>query len=97
MFAGTIGRSSPDVHFRIADDQGRELPIDAVGELQIKTPFIMNGYLDEPELTHLAFAGDFFRAETSRVCAKRNGGVRRSTRTFYQAERRSRRLDPITF
>ena len=61
MFAGTIGRSSPDVHFRIADDQGRELPIDAVGELQIKTPFIMNGYLDEPELTHLAFAGDFFR------------------------------------
>lgn len=74
MFSGTIGRSSPDVHFRIADDQGRELPIDAVGELQIKTPFIMNGYLDEPELTRAAFADDFFRTGDL-ACMRRNGMV----------------------
>jgi long-chain acyl-CoA synthetase len=74
MFAGTIGRSSPDVHFRIADDQGRELPIDAVGELQIKTPFIMNGYLDEREHTRAAFAGDFFRTGDL-ACMRRNGLV----------------------
>jgi acyl-CoA synthetase (AMP-forming)/AMP-acid ligase II len=61
MFAGTIGRPSADVHFRIADEQGCELPIEAVGELQVKTPFIMNGYLDEPELTRAAFVDDFFR------------------------------------
>ena len=60
-FAGAIGRCSPGVRFRIADDEGNELPIGEVGELQIKTPFIMNGYLDEPDLTRAAFADDFFR------------------------------------
>ncbi len=60
-FAETIGRPSPGVQFRIADDQGRKLPVNTTGELQIRTPFIMNGYLDEPELTRLAFAGGFFR------------------------------------
>jgi long-chain acyl-CoA synthetase len=29
--------------------------------LQIRTPFIMNGYLDEPELTRTAFSDGFFR------------------------------------
>jgi acyl-CoA synthetase (AMP-forming)/AMP-acid ligase II len=60
-FAGAIGRCSPGVRFRIADDEGNELPVGEVGELQIKTPFIMNGYLDEPDLTRAAFADDFFR------------------------------------
>jgi acyl-CoA synthetase (AMP-forming)/AMP-acid ligase II len=61
QFAGTIGHPSPRVQCRIADDQGRELPVNMVGELQICTPFVMNGYLDEPELTRAAFAGDYFR------------------------------------
>ena len=60
-FSGAIGRCSPRVRFRIADDAGNELPAGVVGELQIKTPFIMNGYLDEPDLTCAAFADDFFR------------------------------------
>ena len=60
-FAETIGHPSPHVQFRIADDRGRELPVDTTGELQIRTPFIMNGYLDEPEMTRAAFADGFFR------------------------------------
>jgi long-chain acyl-CoA synthetase len=32
-----------------------------IGELQIHTPFVMNGYLDESELTRAAFCGKFFR------------------------------------
>jgi long-chain acyl-CoA synthetase len=60
-FAGTIGRPGPGVQFRIADNQDRELPVNATGELQIRTPFAMNGYLDEPELTRAAFAGGYFR------------------------------------
>jgi long-chain acyl-CoA synthetase len=60
-FAGTIGRPGPKIQFRIADNEGGILPVDAIGELQIRTPFIMNGYLDEPELTRSAFAGGFFR------------------------------------
>jgi long-chain acyl-CoA synthetase len=61
QFAGTIGRPGPGVQFRIADDQGRELPVAAAGELQILTPFIMSGYLDEPDMTRGAFADGFFR------------------------------------
>jgi long-chain acyl-CoA synthetase len=60
-FAGTIGRPGPGIQFRIADEQNRELPVDAAGELQIRTPFAMNGYLDEPELTGAAFADGYFR------------------------------------
>jgi long-chain acyl-CoA synthetase len=60
-FAETIGHPSPQVKFRIADDYNRELPVQAVGELQIRTPFIMNGYLDESEMTRAAFADGFFR------------------------------------
>jgi long-chain acyl-CoA synthetase len=61
QFAETIGRPGPGVQFRIADDQGCELPANTAGELQIRTPFIMNGYLDEPEMTRSAFADRFFR------------------------------------
>ncbi len=61
LFAETIGHPGPHVRIRIADDEGRELPVNTVGELQIQTPFIMNGYLDEPEMTRAAFADGFFR------------------------------------
>jgi acyl-CoA synthetase (AMP-forming)/AMP-acid ligase II len=60
--AGTIGQTGPGVRFRIADANGIETPVDTTGELQIDTPFIMSGYLDEPELTRAAFAGRFFRS-----------------------------------
>ncbi|HTV27089.1 MAG TPA: fatty acid--CoA ligase family protein, partial [Xanthobacteraceae bacterium] len=60
-FAGTIGYPGPEVQFRIADDQGCVLPIKHIGELQIRTPFIMNGYLDEPELTRSIFIEGYFR------------------------------------
>jgi acyl-CoA synthetase (AMP-forming)/AMP-acid ligase II len=61
-FAGTIGHPSTGVQIRIADEQGRELPVGSVGELQIRTPFGMNGYLDDPDLTRGAFAGEYFRS-----------------------------------
>jgi long-chain acyl-CoA synthetase len=60
-FAGSIGRPTPGVSFRIADDQGRTLSPNQVGELQIRTPFLMSGYLDQPELTRAAFCEDFLR------------------------------------
>ncbi len=48
---GSIGRPTEGVTFRIAP----------AGELQIRTPFGMLGYLDEPQLTESAFADDYFR------------------------------------
>lgn len=48
---GSIGRPSPNVQFRIADD----------GELLIRSPYLMKGYLDEPALTAAAYRDGWFR------------------------------------
>jgi enoyl-CoA hydratase/carnithine racemase len=40
-YAGCIGRPSPNVRYRIVGDDG---------ELQISSPYLMSGYLDEPQL-----------------------------------------------
>jgi len=58
---GCIGRPTPSVSFCIADDQGRDVSMNEIGELQIHTPFVMNGYLDQPELTKAVFCGEFLR------------------------------------
>jgi long-chain acyl-CoA synthetase len=60
-FPSGIGRVSKSERFRIADAHGNEVPPGEAGELQILTPFIMNGYLDQPELTGSAFTAGYFR------------------------------------
>jgi len=71
-FAGCIGRPSPGVEYRIAAraDAGSG---GEYGELQIRTPFIMNGYLDAPELTAAAFEDGWFR--TGDLARVRAGAV----------------------
>lgn len=69
---GTIGRPSPGVEFRIAGEAGRPASPGEIGELQIRTPYRMNGYLDEPELTDAGFVDGYFR--TGDVVALRTGG-----------------------
>ena len=50
-YAGCIGRPSPGVRFRILDNDGKPVPQGELGELNISSPFLMSGYLDEPALT----------------------------------------------
>lgn len=50
-YAGCIGRPSPGVRFSILDSDGKALPPGEIGELNISSPFLMSGYLDEPALT----------------------------------------------
>jgi acyl-CoA synthetase (AMP-forming)/AMP-acid ligase II len=59
--AGTIGRPSPGVQVRIVAEDGIDQALGDVGELWIKTPFLMTGYLDDPESTAAAKSGDWFR------------------------------------
>lgn len=57
---GTIGRPTDGVSFRIAETP--ELGLSAgVGELQIRTPAVMAGYLDDSDQTAAAFVDGFFR------------------------------------
>jgi acyl-CoA synthetase (AMP-forming)/AMP-acid ligase II len=43
------GRPAPFVSLRIADDAGNELPHGEVGEIELRGPFVMNGYHNRPE------------------------------------------------
>jgi len=56
-YAGCIGRPSPGVRFRIRGDDGGAVEGGAVGELCIASPFLMNGYLGQPELDPIDAGG----------------------------------------
>ena len=57
---GTIGHPTDGVTFRIARD-GAAVAAGEAGELQIRTPFGMLGYLDGTALTEAAFEGGYFK------------------------------------
>jgi long-chain acyl-CoA synthetase len=57
---GTIGHPTDGVAFRIARD-GDAVTAGETGELQIRTPFGMLGYLDNPALTEASFDGGYFK------------------------------------
>ena len=62
---GSIGRPGPGVDFRIAGPDGAPVTAGIAGELQIRTPYAMNGYLDAPQLTADAFSDGYFRTGDS--------------------------------
>jgi long-chain acyl-CoA synthetase len=57
---GTIGYPTDGVAFRIAQN-GAAVAAGDTGELQIRTPFGMLGYLDNPALTEASFEGGYFK------------------------------------
>jgi acyl-CoA synthetase (AMP-forming)/AMP-acid ligase II len=58
---GTIGRPTEGVQFRIRPLANQGSTEGDAGELQIRTPFGMLGYLDQPELSAAAYADGYFR------------------------------------
>ena len=72
-YSGCIGRPSPGVAFRIAAADGGAAPDGDVGELQLRTPFAMNGYLDAPDATRAAFQDGWLR--TGDMARLRDGEV----------------------
>ena len=58
---GTIGQVARGVRCRVMNDVGTVCPAGVPGELQLQTPYIMAGYLGDPEMTRAAFAGEWFR------------------------------------
>ena len=58
---GSIGRPTDEVDYRIIDANGKPARPGAAGELCIKTPFGMLGYLDDPGLTAAAYGDGFLR------------------------------------
>lgn len=57
---GSIGRPAL-AEVRIVDPQGAALPANAVGEITLRGPGVVEGYLDDPEATAAAFVDGWFR------------------------------------
>ncbi|MBM3344439.1 MAG: ATP-dependent acyl-CoA ligase [Betaproteobacteria bacterium] len=62
---GPIGRH-PDPHrqwaqCRVVDDEGRDVPDNAEGEMWVKTPIVMQGYFRDPQQTAQAFHDGWFK------------------------------------
>jgi crotonobetaine/carnitine-CoA ligase len=61
---GPVGRhpdpSRPWAECRVVDDEGRDVGVNEVGELAVKTPIIMQGYFRDPDQTRAAFRDGWF-------------------------------------
>ncbi|QFZ84042.1 AMP-binding protein [Variovorax paradoxus] len=55
----SCGRSLPGNQVRLLDAHHAEVPVGEIGELCVRGPLVMSGYLDRPEETAKAFAGDW--------------------------------------
>jgi acyl-CoA synthetase (AMP-forming)/AMP-acid ligase II len=56
--ATTVGRARPGLEIRIADDDGKAVPVGQPGEVLVRGYSVMRGYLDDPEETARAVDPD---------------------------------------
>lgn len=55
---GSMGKPRTDVEIKLVDEQGAPVPPDVPGELLVKAPHIMVGYLNRPDATAEAIDSD---------------------------------------
>jgi malonyl-CoA/methylmalonyl-CoA synthetase len=58
--AGTVGLPLPQVTVRIADAEGRELPVGETGVVEVRGPNVFKGYWNMPEKTAAELRADGF-------------------------------------
>jgi HIP---CoA ligase len=56
--ATTVGRPRPGFEIRIADNEGNDVPTGEAGEVLVKGPTVMAGYLDDEQATKAARSED---------------------------------------
>ena len=62
-FSGNIGLPMPNTELALLDDDGREVPLGAPGEIAIRGPQVMAGYWQRPDETAKVMTADgFFRS-----------------------------------
>jgi long-chain acyl-CoA synthetase len=67
----SAGRPFPIFDLRVVDEQGRVLPANALGELWVRGPNVVQGYWNKPEATAAAFSeGWFHTGDIGRIDAE---------------------------
>ena len=56
----SAGKPYPGVTVKILDNDGHEVPVGEIGEICIRGPLVMKGYLGEPDLTAQVFKHGWF-------------------------------------
>lgn len=56
--AGTVGRPLPGIDVRITDENGAQLSVGAIGNVEVKGPNVFKGYWRMPEKTAAEFRPD---------------------------------------
>jgi long-chain acyl-CoA synthetase len=70
-FNGSVGLPVPSTDVIILDDEGRELPVNGVGEICVFGPQVMRGYWNRPDETDKVMFGDWLRTgDIGRMDAK---------------------------
>jgi crotonobetaine/carnitine-CoA ligase len=60
--SGSIGLPCPGVDIRVADDEGNDVGVDEPGEILIRAPGLMRGYLNRPEATEETMRGGWLHS-----------------------------------
>ncbi|EWM17357.1 class I adenylate-forming enzyme family protein [Kutzneria sp. 744] len=60
---GSVGRPHPDVEISLRDPDGREVAPGEIGEMFVRSPFLMAGYWGQPELTAEVLADGWLRTQ----------------------------------
>ena len=58
--AGTVGFALPEIEVRICDGDGEVLPVDTVGQIEVRGPNVFKGYWRNPQKTAEGFTSDNF-------------------------------------
>lgn len=56
----TVGTVIPGVQVEVVDRNGQPLPVNGVGEVRLRGPTLIDGYLDDPASTHERFREGWF-------------------------------------
>ncbi|MEU2037043.1 FadD3 family acyl-CoA ligase [Nocardia niwae] len=57
LLASTVGKALPGVEIRVVDNCGQPVPVGQPGEIAVRGPNVMQGYLDDPTATTTAIDG----------------------------------------
>ncbi len=91
----STGLPCPGMTLRIIDEQGNELPEGRVGEVSIRTPSRMVGYLDDPDETAFAVRGEWLH--TGDVGYLRHGELFWTGRLRERMNLNGKKYDPSDF